>query len=111
MEIKSRLFFAEKIIEKSFNELKIGKVEEQELYSQLSQAFENLKRNAFCGIQIPKRLIPQHYIQKYLISNLWKYDLPRGWRLLYSVGKEGIEIISVILDWLDHKNYERRFSY
>ena len=111
MEIRSRLFFAEKTVEKSFKELKAGKMEEQELYYHLSQAFENFKKNAFCGIQIPKKLIPTPYIKKYGIGNLWKYDLPKGWRLLYSVGKEGIEVISIVLEWLDHKNYEKRFNY
>ena len=111
MEIKSRIFFAEEKIERSFEELKIGKTEEQELYKALNHALENLKRNAYSGIQIPKRLIPPIYISKYEISNLWKYDLPQGWRLLYAIGKEGVEVISIILEWMDHKTYERRFKY
>ncbi|MDY6931179.1 MAG: hypothetical protein SVJ22_04610, partial [Halobacteriota archaeon] len=65
----------------------------------------------FCGIQIPKKLIPKTYIDKYEIDNLWKYDLPKGWRLIYSVATEGVCIISIILEWMDHKNYERRFNY
>lgn len=109
--IKSRIFFADKNLQKSFEELKIGKFEEQELYKHLKQAFSNLKENAYSGIQIPKRLIPRIYILKYGIANLWKYDLPRGWRLIYSVGKEGVTILSIILEWLDHKEYERRFKY
>ena len=111
MEIKSRIFFAEEKIGKSFEELKIGKTEEQELYKSLNHALENLKRNAYSGIQIPKHLIPKEYANKYGIDNLWKYDLPKGWRLIYSVGNRGIEVVSIILEWLDHKNYERRFKY
>jgi len=42
----------------------------------------NIEKNAFCGIQISKRLIPEAYAKKG-IKNLWKYDLPRGWRLMY----------------------------
>ena len=109
--LKSRIFFVEKSIQESFDELKEGKTEEQELYRHLSNAFENLKENAYAGIQIPKRLIPQIYITKYKVTNLWKYDLPKGWRLIYSVGQEGITILSIILEWLDHKEYERRFGY
>lgn len=111
MEIKSRIFFAEDKLKNSFEELKNGKTEEKELYKQIKQALDNLKINAFSGIQIPKRLIPSVYISKYGIENLWKYDLPRGWRLLYSVGRNGIEILSIILEWMDHKEYEKRFKY
>ena len=39
--------------------------------------FDDLKRNPFCGIQIPKKLIPRAYIKKYGIDNLWKHDLPK----------------------------------
>jgi len=111
MEIKSRLFFADKNIQKYLSELKEGKTEEQELYSHLTRAFEDLKRNAYSGIQIPKRLIPKEYIIKYEITNLWKYNLPNAWRLVYSVGREGVEIVSIILEWMNHKTYERRFGY
>jgi hypothetical protein len=54
-----------------------------------------LKENPFCGIAIPKRLIPKIYKRKYGINNLWKYNLPGA----------------LILEWLSHKEYERRFKY
>jgi len=76
------------------------------------RAIQDLKENAFYGIQIPKKLFPREYIQKYNIKNLWKYDLPNGWRLLYTISVENkIYLISVILDWFNHKDYERRFNY
>ncbi|MEA1904772.1 MAG: hypothetical protein U9M97_02690 [Candidatus Hadarchaeota archaeon] len=40
-----------------------------------------MAKDAFCGIQIPKKLIPREYSRKYGIDNLWKYDLPGGWSL------------------------------
>jgi len=33
----------------------------------LNRAKEDIKKNAFCGIPIPKKLIPKEYIQKYKI--------------------------------------------
>ena len=78
----------------------------------MTRAIGDLKENAFSGIQIPKRLFPKEYVQKYGITNLWKYDLPRGWRLLYTVTSDNeVELISAILEWFDHKNYEKRFKY
>jgi len=111
MEIKSRVFFAEKEIEKSFKELERGKTEERELFKYIKQALDNLKQNAWAGIQIPKKLIPPIYMKRYYAHNLWKYDLPQGWRLIYTIGKEGVEVVSLILEWMDHKEYERRFNY
>ena len=76
------------------------------------KAVRDLKQNACAGIHIPKRLIPKEYIRKYGINNLWKYDMPKGWRLLYTITSENeVEIVSAILEWFDHKTYERRFKY
>ena len=95
----------------SLERLKNSKTEEKKLYEWLNRAFDDIAENAFCGIQVPKRLILKEYIQKYEITNLWEYDLPKAWRLLYSVGKDEVTVISIILERLDHKNYERRFNY
>ena len=109
--MKSEIKFADEKIQKSFEALKESKTEDQRLYKWICRAFEDLEENAFCGIRIPKRLIPKVYIDKYGIDNLWKYDLPRSWRLIYSVANDGICVLSIILEWVDHKNYERKFNY
>ena len=70
-----------------------------------------MKNNPACGIKIPKRLWPKIYLQKYSITNLWKYGLPNGWRLIYTIKEDEIMILNVILEWFDHKEYERRFKY
>lgn len=72
---------------------------------------DDIEEDAFCAIQIPKKLIPKIYIDKYRIDNLWKYDLPSGWRILYSVAKGEVVVISIIIEWMAHKEYERRFKY
>jgi hypothetical protein len=77
----------------------------------LSAAFKEIEANAFCGIQIPKRLIPKIYLTQYNIHNLWKYNLPNAWRLLYSIESSGVMVVSIIIDWMNHKEYERKFRY
>ena len=109
--MRSEVFFIDEKLKITYQRLSTSKADEQELYKWVSRAINDLKENAFCGIQIPKRLIPHEYTLKYKIDNLWKYDLPRGWRILYSVAKEGVMLISIIIEWMDHKNYERRFKY
>lgn len=105
---KSRVVFADDKIEKEFNNLN----DNDETKKWIRKAIEELKQNAFCGIPIPKRLMPKEYIIKYNITNLWKYDLPDGWRLIYTIKTPNkIEIVSVILEWFNHQDYERRFKY
>lgn len=104
----SRVVFISDELEKDFNSLK----EDDPIKKAMIRAIQDLKENAFCGIQIPKRLFPKEYIQKYGINNLWKYDLPRGWRLLYTIAPNNeVELISAILEWFNHKDYERKFRY
>ena len=87
------------------------KKEDPELYKFIERAIDDLKKDPFCGTSIPKKLIPKVYIKKYGIDNCWKYDLPGAWRLLYSVVGDKVKIVSIILEWMDHKDYERRFGY
>ena len=83
----------------------------QRLHHWLVRAIEDLEVNVFCGVHIPKKLIPKKYIKKYQVKNLWKYNLPNGWRLLYSIKGSDIIIVSIILEWLNHKDYEAVFKY
>ena len=83
-----------------------------ELRKYIERAIRDIQQNAFCGIQIPKRLFPKEYIQKYGIKNLWKYDMPDSWRLIYTITTPTkVEVLSIILEWFNHKEYERRFGY
>jgi Txe/YoeB family toxin of Txe-Axe toxin-antitoxin module len=111
MKLSSRIQFADEKVKKAFEELENAKGDEKQLYEWLVRAFNDIEENAFCGIQIPKKLMPKEYIQKYRIHNLWKYNLPNAWRLLYSVEKDEVIVISIVLEWIDHKDYERRFGY
>jgi hypothetical protein len=106
--MKSKVVFIDVNLEKAFNKL----AEQDPLKAWILKAVADLRENAYSGIQIRKRLIPREYRTRYAIMNLWKYDLPRGWRLLYTVTAENeVEIISAILDWFDHKDYERKMRY
>ncbi len=84
MKLPSTIRFFDDDIKKAFYKLEKGDDSERELFHLLNQAMDNIEQNAFCGIQLPKRLIPPTYSKKN-IKNLWKYDLPRGWRLMYSI--------------------------
>ena len=104
-----RVQFVDEKTKRAFE--KLSDSGEKELKHYLERAFDDLKKNPFCGIQIPRRLIPKEYIKKYNIRNAWKYNLPGAWRLIYSVESNSIYVIAIILEWLRHKKYERRFRY
>ena len=108
MKLPSTARFADLKIKEAFNRLKES---DPQLFKFIDQALDNIEENAFCGIQIPKKLIPKEYAQKYEVTNLWKYDLPRGWRLIYSIARDEVVVVSLVLEWFDHKSYERRFNY
>ena len=69
----SKVVFISQELEDDFNSLK----DDDPIKKSMIRAIQDLKENAFSGIQVPKRLIPKEYIQKYRINNLWKYDLPK----------------------------------
>lgn len=90
---------------------KLVRLNGTELHRWLNQAFDRLKENPSCGTRIRRELIPREYVKRYRVNNLWKYDLPEGWRVIYTITRMGPLAAAVILEWLPHKKYERRFGY
>jgi Txe/YoeB family toxin of Txe-Axe toxin-antitoxin module len=110
--MKSSVVFGNEKVKTSFEKLKHSKTEDRKLYEWLTRAFKDIEENAFCGIQIPKKLIPKEYEMKFgKLDNLWKYNLPNVWRLIYTIKDGDAVVLSIILEWFGHKEYERRFGY
>ena len=103
--------FAGFISSKVKEEYEKAKLESPQLFTFLERATNDLKKYPFCGIKLPRNVWPKDYIKKYFINNLWKYDLPNAWRLIYTVSRDEIMIMAVLLEWFDHKSYEKRFGY
>jgi len=80
---KVEVQFANEKVLKAYHELN-----DKDLKRFIDRAIEDIKENPFCGIQMPKRLIPKEYIVKFNVRNLWKYNLPGAWRLIYSIEVE-----------------------
>ena len=111
MILPSEIRFVDENVKKAFYKLQEGDKSEKEIFKFINQASDNIERNAFCGIQVPKKQIPKEYIKKYDVQNLWKYDLPNAWRLIYSIKGGKAIVISIILEWMTHKEYDRIFGY
>ena len=95
----------------AFESLKKGVFEEKRLAEFVQRAIGDLRENPFCGTKIPRALWPKEYVREYGVTNLWKYDLPNGWRLIYTIVGTELEIVSIILEWFSHKEYEKKFKY
>jgi len=103
--MKSKVKFFDDGLERAFNSLD----EKDPTKKALVKAFEDIKDDFRSGEYIPKNKIPKS-LEKLGINNLRVYDLPSAWRLLYSVVNDDIEIISIILDWISHKDYDKLFK-
>jgi len=101
------VIFAESETEEAFNSLS----DEDQTKKAILKVFIKLKENVYCGEKIRRKLIPKEYIIKYCIDNLFWYKLTKDWRLVYSIVGNNIEVVAVIIDYFNHKGYERKFHY
>jgi hypothetical protein len=103
-----KVVFVDAELENSFNEIP----ENDPLKKSLVRAIKDIQENCFCGRNVKKELIPQKLIDKYQINNLWIYNLQSAWRLIYAItSTKDIKIIAAVLDWMDHRDYERLFGF
>jgi len=89
----------------------ITKSDHQTLFNSIKQKINLLRNNPNYGIHIPKNKIPKEYIKNYDVNNLWKVNLSGAWRMIYTIRGSEIDIISLILDIMNHKDYEKKFKY
>ena len=106
--MESKVIFADEELRKTFENLKS---EDERLYKEIEEALKTIKQNAFFGRNVKKKLIPKELIQKYGIDNLWIYNLRKDWRLLYTITNNEVEVLAIVLDWMNHKDYERLFKF
>ncbi len=82
-----------------------------QLLTKIDRTIEILKTKPDYGIAVPKNIIPKELIKEYGINNLRKVNLSHAWRLCYTLKTDSIEIVSIILNVMDHKKYNKLFKY
>ncbi len=91
-----------------YQTLKPGSAEKK----MVDSALDKLKQNLTAGEKIQQQQWPPYYVRRYAISNLWKYNMSRASRLIYTVVSEKGRWIVIVLEmFLTHKEYEKRFGY
>ena len=95
------------------NKKSISSKTEKMILKAVHKKIELIKENIHYGNPLAKKLIPQEYKIKYNIPNLFRVELPKFWRMLYTItnGNSEIEIVAFVLDVIDHKKYDIKFSY
>lgn len=84
---------------------------DDKFYKEIDDILELIKENPQMGNRIQYEKIPKCYISAYSVPNLFRVQLSRGWRLVYSLtGKQDQKTVYV-LEIFDHKDYEKRFGY
>jgi len=83
----------------------------QSLLKKTDKAIAKLKTNYRAGKHVPKDRIPPFYVINYGVENLWKLNIDPNYRLIYTIRGTDVEVMSVILEYLDHKAYSKRFGY
>jgi len=83
------------------------------LLKSINQKVGLIKENIHYGEPIAKNLIPKEYVIMYGVNNLFRVELPAFWRMLYTLteGGSNIEIVSFVLDIINHKEYNKKFGY
>jgi plasmid maintenance system killer protein len=108
MILPSVISFIDEKKREDYQGLSQGTSEEITLVALINKKLDELERDASSGKQISKSNIPKKYQD---FDNLWKIDLNSRWRLLYSIVADEQGRITVIIDWLDHKEYEKLLGY
>ena len=83
-----RVVFVDEKLEKAFNSLS----EHDSTKKALKKAVKEIQKDCYCGRNVKKQLIPKQWVTKYGINNLWIYNLPSAWRLLYALTNNAKEI-------------------
>jgi len=99
-----------------FDEFIKNQPPDSDLVKMVSDMEDVLKENIYQGDRVKKSLTPKHYVEEYDLPPrspiLYVYDHPRYFRSCYTVARyEGKGMCPIILDIMDHKEYNRKFGF
>ena len=63
------------------------------------------------GNQIQRDRIPYYYKENFGVNNLYRYRFPMGYRGIYTILRSEGQITPMIIEILDHDEYDKRFGY
>lgn len=106
---ESYLALSEKVKEEK--EKRLADTFEIQLFNSINKKTELLKYNCEYGDKIEKKKWPKELIDKYKLTNLWRLDVAKDWRMLYTIKGDKIQVVCFILKIFNHKDYNTFFGY
>ena len=88
-----------------------GKPTYEQLLASVDGAVEKLRLDPFCGDLIPRDNLTKKAVRRYGTDKIFRMELTGYWRMLYTVIGDEAEIIALILEYMDHKSYDKLFGY
>jgi hypothetical protein len=83
----------------------------KQLLDSVNHAITNIQINHNYGDLIPKKYISISTKTKYNTDKVYRVPLVGYWRLLYTIVGDDAKIIAFILEFMDHKKYNKVFGY
>jgi hypothetical protein len=83
----------------------------EQLLASIDKALVNIKSNYKYGDLIPKKYITKSIINRYGTDKILRAELVGYWRLLYTIIGDEVKIIAFVLEYMDHKKYNKLFGY
>jgi len=81
------------------------------LKRRVEEIFDLLKKDIGLGVKISKDRWPRSYVKRWGLRNLYKCNLGRDWRMIYTLVFDGAGIGVLALEVLSHKQYDKLFGY
>lgn len=82
----------------------------EQLLNSLNSAIDNIKADHRYGDLIPRKYLSKATINKYGTDKILRVELVGYWRVLYTIIGDEVKIIALILEYMDHKTYDKIFS-
>jgi len=85
--------------------------QDSDLKAIVDEALDALKEDKRAGIIVAKNKIPRIYVQKYGITNLYKMNLRKNYRLTYTLISLDEGVCPHVIEVMTHSEYLKRFGY
>jgi aromatic ring-opening dioxygenase LigB subunit len=82
-----------------------------QLLNSLNNTLTNIKFNPYYGNLIPRKYLTKKIINKYGTDKIFRCKLIGFWRLLYTIIGDEVKIIALILEFVNHKDYNELLGY
>lgn len=96
------------VLQSVFQKIKLNKTHSK----WLNDTKEVLSLNPYAGEKVTRRLTPRYYRYTFKVLFVYRYEAPQAHRFIYTLDTKKGEPVGVrIIDFLNHKEYERMFKY